>query len=209
MFFRSCGVTPSFLGACTRLTEILSKADFARAIGVTRGAVGAMIKRGQINGPALIERGGRVLIAADVARQQLRARLDTRQRIANGRAKLDGDRAAPAVDFDPVMGKLKSARLRQAELAIQKSEAEAAERAGRSVLAAGMRAEVGRVAGSVIAGIEGGLPELANAVAADTGANQRDVLVALRRAWRALRLRLAGVATEAAIREPEVVEASP
>jgi hypothetical protein len=197
------------LGARGRLTEILTKAEFARSIGVGRAAVGAMVKRGQIDGPALIERGGRTLVDADIARQQLRERLDARQRIANGRARLDGDREAPAADPDPVMGKLKSARLRQAELAIQKSEAEAAERAGRSVLAAGMRAEVGRVAGSVIAGIEGGLPELANAVAADTGANQRDVLVALRRAWRALRLRLAGVATEAAIREPEVVEASP
>jgi hypothetical protein len=175
------------------LTDIITKSDFARAIGVTRGAVGAMVKRGQISGPALIERPGRILVDADIARQQLRERLDARQRIANGRGRLGNDREAPATDSDPVMNKLKAARLRQAELSIQKSEQEAAERAGRLVSAVDMRSEVGRVAGSMIASVEGGLTELANAVAVDTGANQRDVLVALRRAWRALRTRLAAV----------------
>jgi hypothetical protein len=190
------------------LTDIITKSEFARAIGVTRGAVGAMVKRGQINGPALIERGGRVLVDAAIARAQLRDRLDTRQRVANGRAKLDGDREAPAADPDPVMGKLKSARLRQVELAIEKSEAEAAERAGRLVSAADLRTEVGRVAGSMVAGFEGGLIELADAVALDVGANQRDTLVSLRRAWRALRTRLARVESKAAANEPEIVEAS-
>jgi hypothetical protein len=190
------------------LTDIITKSEFARAIGVTRGAVGAMVKRGQINGPALIERGGRVLVDAAIARAQLRDRLDTRQRVANGRAKLDGDREAPAADPDPVMGKLKSARLRQVELAIEKSEAEAAERAGRLVSAADLRTEVGRIAGSMVAGFEGGLIELADAVALDVGANQRDTLVSLRRAWRALRTRLARVESKAAANEPEIVEAS-
>ena len=61
----------------------------------------------------------------------------------------------------------------------------------------------------MVAGVEGGLPELANAVALDTGVNQRDVLVSIRRAWRALRSRLAGIEAEAAIHEPELVEVRP
>jgi hypothetical protein len=204
----SCGETPKLFRARRHLADIVTKSDFARAIGVTRGAVGAMVKRGQISGPALIERGGRIVIDADIAREQLRSRLDARQRVANGRARLVGDREAPTGDPDPVMGKLKAARLRQAELAIQKSESEAAERAGRLVLADAMLAESGRIAGAMVAGIEGGLLELANAVAVGTGADQRDVLVALRRGWRALRTRLAGVESKAAANEPEIVEAT-
>jgi hypothetical protein len=190
---------------------VISKSEFARALGVGRSAVGNMISRGQISGDALVERGGRILVDADVAREQLRGRLDVRQRLANGRARLDGDREAPTADPDPVMSKLKSARLRQAELAIQKSEAEAAERTGRFVLAADMRTEIGRIAGAMVASVEGGLAELANAVSLDTGASQRDVLVALRRGWRDLRTRLAGVeaeAAEAAANEPKTLEAA-
>jgi len=190
------------------MTDIISKSEFSRAIGVSRAAVSAMISRGQIGGRALVERGGRVLIDETIARQQLRARLDVRQRDANGRARLDGDRDAPEHELDPVLAALKAARLRQAELAIQKSESEAAERAGRLVLADAMRAESGRIAGAMVAGIEGGLVELANAVALDVGANQRDTLVSLRRAWRTLRTRLAGVESKAAANEPEIVEAS-
>jgi hypothetical protein len=190
------------------LTDIVTKSEFARAIGVTRGAVGAMIKRGQINGPALVERGGRILVDTDIARQQLRERLDARQRIANGRARLDGDREAPADDSDPVMRKLKNARLRQIELANQKAEEEAAARVGRFVDAGSMRQEIGGIAGSMVASIEGSLVDLANAVAVDTGASQRDVLVALRRGWRAVRARLAGIESKAAADEPETLEAA-
>jgi hypothetical protein len=190
------------------MTEIISKSEFSRAIGVSRTAVSSMIARGQISGRALVERGGRVLIDETIARQQLRARLDVRQRAANGRARLDGDRDAPELEPDPVLAALKAARLRQAELAIQKSEAEAAERAGRYVLADAMRQEVGRIAGAMVAAVEGGLAELASAVALDTGASQRDVLVALRRAWRVLRMRLSASEAEAAIHEPETLEAA-
>lgn len=209
IFSRSCGVTPSFLGASTRVTEILSKADFSRAIGVTRGAVGAMVKRGQISGPALIERGGRILVDADIARQQLRERLDIRQRAANGRARLDGDREAPAADPDPVMNKLKNARLRQAELAIEKVEAEASERSGKYVLASSARQDMGAMAARMVAAFEGCLPPFADAIAASTTMPQRDALHMLRHVWRDARARLAGIEDEGATSEPELIEVAP
>jgi hypothetical protein len=183
---------------------VISKSEFARAIGVGRSAVGNMIRRQQISGDALVERAGRILVNSDVARRQLRDRLDVKQREINGRAKLGGDVIGEPDAPDPIMAALKSARLRQVELANAKAEEEAAVRSGRLALAADMRVEVGRVAGSMIAGFEGGLAELANAVTADTGANQRDVLVALRRAWRALRTRLAGIEAEAAANSPSL-----
>jgi hypothetical protein len=202
---RRCGVRHHIWSRST--LPVISKSEFARGIGVGRSSVGNMIRRQQISGDALVERGGRILVDADIARRQLRDRLDVKQREINGRAKLDGDVTGEPDAPDPIMAALKSARLRTVELANAKAEEEAAVRSGRLALAADLRAEIGRVAGSMIAGFEGGLPELANAVAVDTGANQRDVLVALRRGWRALRTRLAGVEAKAAANEPELVEA--
>jgi len=185
----------------------ITKSEFARRVGVGRSCVANWIVAGKITAPALVMVGRSEKIDEDVARSQLGDRLDVDQRLANGRALLSGD--ASPVDADPVVGRIKAARLRQIELANSKAEAEAAERAGRYVLADAMRQEVGRIAGAMISAVEGGLVDLANAVAVDTGANQRDVLVALRRAWRVLRMRLSASEAEAAIHEPEIVEARP
>jgi hypothetical protein len=185
--------------------EAVSKSEFASTIGVTRGRVSQMLASRQIDGAALVGEGRNARINVAIAKAQLDASLDLSQRLgANGKALLGGGTSA-----DPADASIKAERLRQLRLANSKADAEAAERAGRLVLAADMRTEVGRVAGSMVAGIEGGLPELAGAVALDTGASQRDVLVSLRRAWRALRLRLAGAEAEAAAAEPELVEAGP
>lgn len=145
----------------------VAKAEFSREIGVNRSAVGNIIRRQQISGEALVTVGGRVMIEADIARAQLRQRLDVRQRIANGRARLDGaarldgDAAAAPMADDPVMASIKSARLRQIELANAKAEAEAVERAGRFVSAADAKQEMGAIAGRMVSAFEGALTELA------------------------------------------------
>ena len=107
------------------------------------------------------------MIEADIARAQLRQRLDVRERTANGRARLDGaarldgDAAAAPMADDPVMASIKSARLRQIELANAKAEAEAVERAGRFVSAADAKQEMGVIAGRMVSAFEGALTELA------------------------------------------------
>jgi hypothetical protein len=160
--FGRCGI--ALFG--DRRTLTITKAEFARALGVGRSAVGNMIFRKQIGGAALVEHGGRVMIDEEIARAQLRDRLDARQRVANGRAKIDGD-AAPA--DDPIMVAIKAGRLKQITLANARAEQEAAERAGRFVSAADAKREMGAIAGRMVSAFEGALVELADAVAADTG----------------------------------------
>lgn len=58
------------------LDEVVSKADFARRCGVTRGRVSQWLRDGQIGGEALDGTGRRARIRADVAVGMLRDRLD-------------------------------------------------------------------------------------------------------------------------------------
>ncbi len=169
-----------------------TKAEFAALSGVTKGRVSQWLRAGKIDGAALVGEGRRARINIEVARRQLDARLDLSQRLgANGRAKLDGETAGQA---DPTDAAIKSARLAQLERAVGKARAEEAARSGRYIEADAARQEMGKIAGRVVASFEGGLPELASALAAHFQLPQRDVLHVLRTAWRGLRARLAGEA---------------
>ena len=185
------------------MPEIVTKAEFARRLGIGRSAVGNMVRRGQLTAPALVERGGRVLVDETVARRQLRQRLDVDQRLRNGR--LGGDAEDGQGD---TLDAIQRQKLTQLELANARDREAALARSGRYMLANDARQEMGKIAGALIAAMEGGLPELADAIAADIKAPQRDVLLALKGAWRALRARLAYVKAEAAQREPECLEAA-
>ena len=188
------------------MPEIVTKAEFARRLGIGRSAVGNMVRRGQLTAPALVERGGRVLVDETVARRQLRQRLDVDQRLRNGRARLGGDAEDGQGD---TLDAIQRQKLTQLELANARDREAALARSGRYMLANDARQEMGKIAGALIAAMEGGLPELADAIAADIKAPQRDVLLALKGAWRALRARLADVNAEAAQRETECLEAAP
>ncbi len=180
-----------------------TKAEFAAMSGVTKGRVSQWLRTGKIDGAAIVGEGRHARIDVEAARRQLDARLDVSQRLgANGKAKLDG------VSSDPTDAAIKRQRLAQLELANERARAEAAASAGRYVEADVMRQELGRVAGRLVAAFEGALPELAAAIAAGSGLPQRDALHALRGAWRAVRARLAGLEAEAAVLEPETVEAA-
>jgi hypothetical protein len=179
---------------------IISKADFARAIGVSRSAITNQIRRGQINGAALVESAGRVLVDETIARAQLGRRLDPDQRMRNGRAKLDD-----AAD-DPMVTAIKSARLRQIELANAKAEAEASERSGSYVHSDSVRAEVGRIVARVVALYDGELPQLAADIAAGSNMPLRDALHLLRAAFRRAGDRMSAAEARAAGTLPGAVE---
>ncbi len=177
-----------------------TKAEFAALSGVTKGRVSQWLRTGKIDGAALVGEGRRARINIEVARRQLDARLDLSQRLgANGRARLDSEAAA-----DPNDATIKRQRLAQLELANDKARAEAAARSGRYVEADAARREMGEIAGRLVASLEGGLPELASALAGHFQLPQRDVLHVLRTAWRVLRARLAGEA--AAVPAAEAAE---
>jgi len=177
-----------------------TKAEFAALSGVTKGHVSQWLRTGKIDGAALVGEGRFARINIKVARRQLDARLDLGQRLgANGRARLDGEASA-----DPNDAAIKRQRLAQLELANEKARAEAEARAGRYVEADAARQEMGKIAGRLVASVEGGLPELASALAAHFQLPQRDVLHVLRAAWRGLRARLGGEAV--AVPEAEAAE---
>jgi hypothetical protein len=67
---------------------------------------------------------------------------------------------------------------------------------------------MGRIAGRLMASFEGALPELADAIAANSSMPHRDALHVLRASWRAIRTRLSGLEAEAALAEPETLEAA-
>ena len=177
---------------------LISKADFARSIGISRSGVGAMIRRKQIGGAALVEKAGRILVDDVIARQQLHERLDPDQRMRNGRAQL-GDEPAG----DATMAQIKTARLRQLTLANERAEAEARERSGELLSADDVRAEVGRVSSRIVALYDAEVPQLATEISAASKLPMRDAIHMLRTAFRRAGDRMAATETRAAQSLPE------
>lgn len=64
--------------------QIVSKGEFAALLGVTPGRVSQYISGGKLDGDALVGEGRSARIRVDVAREQLRRRLDIGQRLGNG-----------------------------------------------------------------------------------------------------------------------------
>jgi DNA-binding transcriptional MerR regulator len=193
--------------------HVLSKSEFAASVGVSPSRLSHWLREGRIDGAAVIGSGYKARIDADLARRQLDSRLDLSQRLgANGKAlgavsdhqsdeELD-TALAPGATLDTG---IKSARLRQLELANERAAAEVAAGSGRYVEAEAAKLEMGRIAGRMVAAFDGVLPDLADAVAAASALSQRDALHLLRGAWLASRSRLAGPAQTG----PETVEARP
>jgi DNA-binding transcriptional regulator YdaS (Cro superfamily) len=171
----------------------MTKTAFAALCGVSRPRVSQWIVQRKIDGAALVGVGHRARIDVEIARAQLRQRLDVSQWRA-GRARLDGDHvpagrveiadAAPTIEAE-----IKAAHLRRIELANRKAEAEAAVASGEYLPAADVRREVGAIAGGRVATFEGMVPTFADAVASHWGLPQPDVLQLLRATWRAARAR--------------------
>lgn len=194
------------------MPDLITKAEFARRVGVGRSCVSAWVGTGKLDG-ALVQVGRSVKVDEEAARRVLGDRLDVDQRITNGRARLGGESFSERGAVDQVTAEIKAERLRQLRHLNTKLEAEAAVTAGRFVEADAVKIELGRTAARLIVMFEGALPELAEAVAVRGGGVdpvfERDALHALRGAWRAIRGRLAGAESAAAIALPELVEADP
>ncbi len=188
---------------CWDMRSAVTKAEFDALIGVTTGRVSQMLAARQIDGDAIVGEGRSARINVEAARRQLDARLDLGQRLgANGRVLLGRGTS------DPTDAAIKRERLRQLTLANERAAEEAKLREGRYILADDAKQEIGRVAGRLVASVEGALPELAAAIAAGSPMSQRDALHVLRGAWRAIRTRLSALEAEAAVIEPETLEAA-
>ncbi|MBG6205396.1 hypothetical protein IWQ49_000040 [Labrenzia sp. EL_126] len=203
--------------------ELLSKGAFAKLINVSPGRVSQYISEGKLSGPALEGEGRNAKVRVAEARAQLNQKLDIGQRMGNGldtllnetRPAAQTTPAAPAPAASPLPGdpdyvptiedQLKQEKLLQAKIASRKAFEDENARRGRFTETELVQAEMVRLASKLLQTFEGALPDLANAVAAQSKIPSRDVLHVLRKEFRNVRKRAAKVAAEEAEDQPETI----
>jgi hypothetical protein len=194
----------------------VSKGEFARIIGVSPGRVSQYLTEGKISASALVGTGRNAKIIVEQARSDLRLTLDVSQRLGNGiETRLDGEPPAvgqppgatqPAVfeqrgaDYEIKLQKLEELRRRNRNGAIAD-----AKESGILIETSASKAEMGRVAAAMLGVFEGGLTDMAAAIAAKFELPQRDVKHLLRGVFREIRERAATQMLEKAISLDEVV----
>lgn len=191
----------------------VSAAEFARLRGVHRSQVTRYVKDGKISGDALVPSGRGVKIRVRLAMAQLRERLDIGQQIGNGidaRTSLEGEAGGgrtdaegerpeaslfagagqslvsrEAVGRDPsIEEQIKRERLRSAQFANRKAAEEEEARKGRFMETDAAQAKMTGLVSQTLQAFEGGLADMATAVAERFEIPQRDVLHLLKGEFR-------------------------
>jgi hypothetical protein len=179
---------------------VVTKAEFAELMNVTRQRVSQWLSARQIDGEALVGEGRTARINVEVAREQLSARLSVSQHLgANGKALLNGGTS-------PLDGDIKAARLRQLVLSNERASEDAALRAGIYVKADDVRQQLGAVAARLMTSFESAFMPMANAVVAGKAQTPNDVLKAMRSAWLEARAQAAKAHGDAALAMPSMVD---
>lgn len=206
----------------------VSKGEFAALIGVSPGRVSQYLAEGKISAAALVGHGRSAKINVDRARADLRLTLDISQRLGNGiDTRLDDDEDAVPV-FDRGRGPelpfaqptssggqpkapstdqlIKQEKLDQLRRANRNAAIADAQTAGQLVEVPLSRAEMARLAGSMLLTFEGSLASFADAIASEFKVPQRDVLHILRGEFRKVRATAAATAHAEAVELPETIE---
>lgn len=197
----------------------LSKGEFAAMMGVSPGRVSQWISEGKITADAMFGTGHRARIYPDVARQQVSGRTDPGQRFGNGlptalQAERAGSAAPPPADQLPlvqparntVADQIAATQLEKLQQQVRKGAEEERARRGIYTPTSEVRRALGRLASDLMTAIEGGLPEVANSLAAKFSVPNRDVLHELRAAFRQIRERAAAEHAARAAAVPETVD---
>ncbi|MEM1046471.1 MAG: hypothetical protein AAGL24_09980 [Pseudomonadota bacterium] len=150
-----------------------------------------MIKEGKISGEAIVGEGRSARINVALAMAQIGNRTDPGQRLGNGvKTNLTppaGDAPTLPTTFNTTTDKIAEQKLKQAEIATRRAEAEERARQGEYVLASDARAAMTRTIAQLLRQIEGGLPDMASKVSGDFQLNQRDVLHVLKSEFTVIR----------------------
>lgn len=181
-------------------TGTVSKGEFATMIGVSPGRVSQYISQRKIYGQALDGEGRRARIRAEVAANQLKLTLDPSQRLGGngiaGRRIEDTPAPAPrstATTPPPPDGvgidEIATERLKQMRLKTAQAEREEALATGRYMLTEEARREMNRAVGEAFKLMDQGLREMATTLAAQFTLPERDVHLALVKAFREVRAR--------------------
>lgn len=196
----------------------LSKGEFAKLMGVSPGRVSQWIAEGKITADAMHGTGHRARIITDLAREQIAGRTDPGQRFGNGLLTAQAtDRlalgAATSSDLPPIIpavrtlsDQIAAANLERIQQQVRKGAEEERARAGLYTPTADVKRAMGRLASDLMTAIEGGLPEVANALSAKFGLPNRDLLHELRAAFRVVRERAAEAHAAKAASLPEHIE---
>lgn len=169
----------------------VSKGEFASIIGVSPGRVSQYLAEGKITAAALEGSGRNAKIRVEQAKADLRLTLDVSQRLGNGHeTRLDSDAGFPpptasspsastatqsGLDYEIKQQKLEQLRRNNRSAAI----AEAADK-GRFIETEAARAELNKLASSMMMIFEGCLNDFATAISAEFKIPSRDVLHLLR-----------------------------
>lgn len=186
----------------------VTKTEFAAHLGVSAGRVSQMIKAGQIGPNSLKGEGRSARVIVEKASADLRRTLDpvqshglngmaTRSALAGAPSKsvqppraeppASPQLAAPMMPLDNTADLIGRERLRQAEIATRRMERDEALAEGRFVLADDHSAAVASAASKVLATIESGLADMADAIASVHSLPPRDVLHTLTQSFRGIR----------------------
>lgn len=177
----------------------VSKSEFAAMINVSPGRVSQFIAAGQISSAAIIGSGQRAKIDVERAKADLRLTLDVSQRLGNGidtRLDTDAPISTPVQSQNtllppPIQGgldhEIKQQKLEQIRRVNRNAAIADAQARGQLIETDQSRAEMSRIAASMLQVFEGGLTDLASAVAAEFKVPQRDVLHLLRKQFRQIR----------------------
>ena len=191
------------------MTEVLTKSEYARRLGVSPSAVSNWISRRRLTTPAMRADG---MIDAALADQQLRVTIDVIRAAGQSRR---GEipqltRTAPSGGRPPTAEPIDFAASRdllraRADLQMMQAETrrrELAHQSGRYMLTSQVEAAWRQELSAVIEAMEGGFRDLA----ADLGGDSHRNLVTIRKWFRRLRVNEAARLREAAAAAPALVE---
>ena len=197
------------------MDDVVTKSAFASLCGVSCGRVSQWLADGKLDGEAIVGHGHRARIRIDVARRQLKQRLNITQRLATGRAKLDGEHGEERQEWNPSLNvgvaspveeDIKAERLAQLRHFNQRAAEEAALRAGAYVKAADARQQFGAIAARMLSTFEASFLPIANAIVASRAQTSRDVLRSMRSTWREVRAKAAKAQGEEALALPSLID---
>ncbi|MBS0363687.1 MAG: hypothetical protein JSR98_20115 [Proteobacteria bacterium] len=169
---------------------LVTKGEFARRINVSAGRVSQMISEGKIGADAIEGEGRGARIRLELACQQIGQRTDMGQRLGNGAAtQLFAEMPAPRppTPADPYQSEYQRQRLQSLVYDNERKAEERLAERGRYVRTDHAKAAMVRVAGAMMTVIEGGIADIAQAMAAKHGLAARDVQHTLAAEFRVVR----------------------
>jgi hypothetical protein len=195
-------------------TQVATKAEFAAMIRVSPGRVSQLISEGKLGASELQGEGRSAKIKVSEALAALKLRLDMSQMTGNGSGtRLEAPAPKqpdlpeqPQSDADKVEARFKLAKLEQQEAINRRIAEEEKARTGVYVLAADAKAEASKLAGQLLQAFEGGLTDMASALAAEYQLPQRDVVHMMRKQFAEVRAKIAEKLRRQADDQPTQIE---